>query len=175
MNIKAVEFPIQHVGRVTNNPDINPTKVQGEIIGSSLYGGLTEFLNSNPQHELEFLPAEILEITSFVKKQMALRLQALEQSFYRIEGLTQSLKKSNQSGKIDGLLTKLDWHFNRKKFNQIRSGIKALTEKDISAFLYSLQPSADDFAMKNIDTNFIFNQFYQDTVFTKGVTNEYRV
>jgi len=159
MDIRAVGFPIHHVGRVTDIPDINSEKVQGEIVGSALYAGLTEFLEARPENELNFTLPEITQVQRFIKKHMYLRLCSLEQSFFRIAGLRESIRKIAVSGELDDLIDHLDRLFTRDEFNQIRSSVRTLCERDVSEFLASLRSIADDFALATVSTEFIMEQF----------------
>jgi hypothetical protein len=159
MDIRAVGFPIHHVGRVTDIPDINSEKVQGEIVGSALYAGLSEFLEARPENELNFALPEIKEVQRLIKKHMDWRLCSLEQSFFRISGLRESIRKIAVPGELDGLIDHLDRLFTRDEFNQIRSGVRTLCERDVSEFLASLRPIADDFALATVNTEFIMEQF----------------
>jgi hypothetical protein len=159
MDIRAVGFPIHHVGRVTDIPDINSKKVQGEIVGSALYAGLSEFLEARPESELNFAVPEIKEIQGLIKKHRDRRLCSLEQSFFRIAGLRESIRKVVVPGELDGLIDNLDRFFTRDEFDQIRSGARTLGERDVEEFLVSLRAIADDFALTRVSTEFIVEQF----------------
>ncbi|MCR9189777.1 MAG: glycosyltransferase family 2 protein [Alteromonadaceae bacterium] len=159
MDIRAVGFPIHHVGRVTDIPDINSEKVQGEIVGSALYAGLSEFFEARPENELNFALPEIKQVQRLIKKHMDLRLCSLEQSFFRIAGLRESIRKIAVPGELDDLIDHLDRLFTRDEFNQIRSGVRTLCERDVSEFLASLSSIADDFALATVNTEFIMEQF----------------
>lgn len=159
MSIKAVAFPIQHVGRIHGPPCWNLDKVLGEIIGSALYAGLTEFLRDRPHHELDFSVEEADEIRALAENARSERLVALEQSFYRIAGLRESLRRIAQCGEIDDLLGFLDQWFTHRSFAQIRSGASALSREDVVRFLLSLRSVSDEFASATADVGFIQDQF----------------
>jgi len=145
MCIKAVSFPIQHVGRIHDTPSIKTEKVQGEIVGSALYAGLTETLKSNPEHQLNFTSYETRKITQSAMQHMDIRLRALKQSFYRIAGLCESLNKLNSSPELDKLIQHLNSDFNLDAYQRIQSGVKELNYDDVISFLTSLRESADKY------------------------------
>ncbi len=159
MDIKAVGFPIHHVGRITDTPSINSEKVKGEIVGSALYAGLSEFLEGRPENELNFSLPEIKEVQELTKKHMDWRLCFLEQSFFRIAGLRESIRKIAVPGELDGLIDHLGRLFTRDEFDQIRAGVRTFCERDVAEFLGSLRPIADDFALTTVNTEFIMKQF----------------
>lgn len=143
LSIKACGFPIQHVGRVTEKPGVNIEKVQGEIVGSALYAGLTDFLKHNPHHQLNFSAAEITDICNLSITHMETRLRLLEISFYRIIGLSNTLKNISPKSGFERLTQFLDDEFNLEMFKLIRSGVMSLKSIDIQHFLTSLRPTAD--------------------------------
>ena len=159
MDIRAVDFPIHHAGRITDIPDINLEKVQGEIVGSAFYAGLSEFLETKQESELYFSISEINKIQQLIKKHMDSRLCLLEQSFFRIAGLSESLRQIADSGELDALVDHLDRIFTKEEFKKVRSGVQKLSERDVSDFLNSLRPAADDFASATVNTEFIMEQF----------------
>lgn len=154
MNIKAVDFPIQHEGRIHEEIGIKTEKVQGEIVGSALYAGLTDFLNTNPQHQLDFSNSDIDCITSSTVKHMKNRLKLLKISFYRITGLNSSLKKMAYTCELDTLIYHLDHQFNLKAYQKILSNTQSLSNEDVTTFLKNLRQSADQYAnaIKNIQS-----------------------
>lgn len=145
MCIKAVSFPILHVGRIHDIPTIKTEKVQGEIAGSALYAGLTEFLKSNPEHQLNFTNYEAQKITQSAMEHMDIRLRALKHSFYRIAGLCESLNKLNSAPELDQLIQHLNNNFNFDAYQRIQSGVKELNYDDVISFLTSLRGSADKY------------------------------
>lgn len=147
MVIKAVGFPINHVGRITGRPQINAQKVQGEIVGSALYAGLTDFLKVHPQHQLDFSEREVMDICRMSMSHMELRLSLLERSFYRIAGLCNSLKGLNAASELSELIRYLEDEFNLAAFKSIRSEVQSLTSSDVQNFLFSLRSTADFYSI----------------------------
>jgi hypothetical protein len=158
MTIQAVGFPIHHVGRGTSTPSLNLEKVQGEIVGSALYAGLTEFLSDKPHHELDFSSQETEQIQCLAKQHMSRRLQSLEQSFHRIAGLSNALRRVARLGELDNLLEFLDHWFTQETFVRIRMDAHAPSSGAIENFLASLRTVADDFAARKVNTDFIHAQ-----------------
>ena len=66
-------FPIHHVARSPSRPSLNTAKVQAEIVGSTLYAGLTDFLRTRPQHELDFAREESDEVCRLADAHLARR------------------------------------------------------------------------------------------------------
>lgn len=159
LTIKAVGFPIQHLGRVTRTPSLNMEKVHGEIIGSSLYAGLTGFLRDQPGHALDFSAAEIAQVCHLVQGAMRVRLAKLEQSFHRISGLGASIRRASAPGQLVDLLAYLDRWFTPENFELICQGVRALTAPDVARFLTSLRGTADEFAAGVVNTDFIQRQW----------------
>lgn len=146
MNIKAVGFPIHHIGRITDTPELNEDKVQGEIVGAAIYAGLTEFLKDHPDHELGFSEQDVQKIGLSVNKYMTQRLSLLELSFYRITGLYSSIRNISSKGELDVLLAHLESKFSMDAFQRIKSGVKTLSRLEIHDFLRSLRGAADVYA-----------------------------
>ena len=162
MTIKAVAFPTHHLARVTETPTLNIEKVQDEIVGSSLYAGLTEFLRTRPQHELDFSPQATAEIRRLTNRQLEKRWRTLEQSFHRIAGLRETLRHRARPGELQDLLGYLDRWFTPKNFHRIRSGSSAHGSDihgngGVEDFLTSLRAVADDFAAATVNIGFILN------------------
>lgn len=155
MSIKAVAFPVLHVGRVGGTPNLNLEKVQGEIVGSALYAGLTEFLANRPYHTLDFSLEEKIEIQNLTGQHRDRRLRGLEQSFYRIAGLREALRRVLKAGELDLLLDCLDRWFTPDMFSRIRSGVHTHGSGEVGEFLSSLRTVADDFASATLNTDFI--------------------
>lgn len=158
MNIKAVSFPVKHVGRVNTIPSLNVEKVQGEIIGSTLYAGLKEFLASKPQHELDFSSEELDEVCRLADRHLDRRWRMMEQSFYRIAGLREAIRSQARPGEFQDLIRNLDEWFTPEKLDFIRSGIETHEESEVRVFLGSLRAVADDFAVASVDLKFIRTQ-----------------
>lgn len=58
MKIKAVAFPVVHVGLASSASALDIEKVQAEIMGSAVYAALLEFLDERPHHALDFSSAD---------------------------------------------------------------------------------------------------------------------
>ncbi|NKC15516.1 MAG: glycosyltransferase [Gammaproteobacteria bacterium] len=155
MSIQAVGFPIHHVGRVNATPSLNVEKVQGEIVGSTLYAGLTEFLHTRPHHELDFSPAESDEVCRLADLHLDRRWRMLEQSFYRIAGLRESIRRLASLGELRDLVRYLDEWFTPQSFDRIRSGVGSHASGAVRDFLVSLRAVADDYAVATVDIDFI--------------------
>ncbi len=146
LRMKAVGFPIEHIGRVSDVPCLNLEKVCGEITGSALYAGLQEFLADQDEHMLDFTEAEIDEVQRLVAVHLTRRLLALRGSFYRIIGLRDSLRHVTIPGEFGELLTFLDRWFQPEVFEQIQASVRSQSDDEMHAFLNSLRPVADEFA-----------------------------
>jgi hypothetical protein len=155
MNIKAVGFPVHHVGRVTVNPDLNVEKIQGEIIGSTLYAGITEFLGTRPHHKLDFSSQEAEEIRCLANLHLTQRWQMLEQNFQRITGLREAIRRATKPRELEDLIGYLERWFTPKSFYKIRSGVEKHDSRQVEDFLVSLCATADDFATKTVNIDFI--------------------
>lgn len=158
MNIKAVDFPVRHLGRVTTTPDLNIDKVQGELVGSALYAGLTEFLSATVLHQLDFTPQETTKIRGIAQQYLDRRLQVLHQSFHRVAGLREAIRGVVRPGELNELLGYLDSWFTPKNFVRIRSGLHKY-RYDEERFLASLREVADNFASTKVNIDHIQTQF----------------
>jgi hypothetical protein len=151
MKIKAVSFPVHHVGRITETPSLNVDKVQGEILGSALYAGLSDFLNRNVGHELDFSKEETEEVRRLAEENLGRRVRLLEQSFYRISGLHEAIQRIARHGELDELLGYLKSWFSKENFDQICSGVCAYSSSEVERFLASLRDVSDDFATTTVN------------------------
>lgn len=159
--IERVAFPVNHLGRVTPSPSIDIVKVQGEILGASIYGALCDYLKDKPEHRLDFSPAEVETISTKTQCHRATRSLALIQSIYRITGLRESIRALNHSGELDSLLYHLDEWFSPTTTQQLVQHIEKLSDEAISQFLNSLCSVADEFSsIKKLSIRFITNQLY---------------
>lgn len=158
MTIKAVGFPIVHVGRVTPTPSLRIEKVQGELVGSALYAGLTGFLIDKPDHRLDFSRDELKKIGDMVEEQLSRRLRALEMSFYRIRGLGGAILRISQADELRALVSHLDRWFTSERFADICSGVRINTRASLHHFLSSLRSTADDFATATVGVEFVKDQ-----------------
>ena len=153
--IQAVAFPIHHVGRVNVTPSLNVEKVQGEIVGSTLYAGLTEFLRTRPHHELDFSREESDEVCGLTDLHLARRWRLLEQSFRRIAGLREAIRSLARPEELRDLVGYLDEWFTPESFDSLRSGVGAHDRGEVRRFLDSLRAVADDYALAAVNIDFI--------------------
>jgi GT2 family glycosyltransferase len=158
MNIKAVAFSVHHVGRVNASPSLNIEKVQAEIIGSTLYAGLTEFLRTRPHNELAFSREEAVEVCRLADLHLERRWRQLGQSFHRIAGLRGAIRSLAEPGELRDLLRHLDDWFTPGALDVIRSGVGAHEIGHVREFLTSLRAVADDYAEAIVDVEFIQTQ-----------------
>ena len=155
LTIQAVAFPIHHVGRVNATPSLNVEKVQGEIVGSTLYAGLTEFLRTRPHHELDFSREESDEVCGLADLHLARRWRVLEQSFRRIAGLREAIRSLARPEELRDLVGYLDEWFTPESFDRLRSGVGAHDRGEVRRFLGSLRAVADAYALASVNIDFI--------------------
>ena len=146
MNIKAVSFPVQHIGRINVTPSVNADKVLAEIVGSALYAGLTGFLKEHPHHQLRFTDHEIDQICELSTASMNQRLELLKISMMRIQGLAETLHHIDTSNELSELHQYLKDDFSTENILTIISWARKLPKADIQAFLAHLTLEADDYA-----------------------------
>jgi hypothetical protein len=158
MRIQAVAFPIHHVGRVNVAPTLNFEKVQGEIVGSTLYAGLTEFLRARPHHHLDFSREETDEVCGLANSHLARRWRMVEQSFDRIAGLREALRCLARPGELCELVGYLDEWFTPDSFGRLRSGVTSHERGTVWDFLGSLRSVADDYAGASVEVDFVLAQ-----------------
>lgn len=160
LNIKAVVFPVHHASKVNATPSLDIEKVQAEIIGSTLYSGLTEFLQIRPHHQLEFSPEEIDDVCQLADAHLARRWRMLEQNIYRIAGLREAIRRIAHSHELQELIGYLDEWFTPKLYSRIRSGVIAHDRDDVQSFLDSLRSVADGYAFAHIDITCIQEELF---------------
>jgi asparagine synthase (glutamine-hydrolysing) len=152
MNVKAANIPIFHAGKEVENPAVLDTdKVREEILGSCLYAGLTDFLKENPDHCLNFTKLEISKIIHNIEYHIKQRLVLLQQSFYRVNGISKSIKNLEIYKRHKNLneLTKIiDKVFSKKNFELIEKDANTISFSALSGFLNSIQTLTDNY--KNI-------------------------
>lgn len=158
MRIQAAAFPIYHVGRASVAPSLNVEKVQGEIVGSTLCAGLTDFLRTCPHHELDFSDKELEEVCSLAEVHLARRWLMLELSFHRIAGLREAIRNLARPGELRELVGYLDEWFTPKSFARLRSGVSFHNRREVREFLGSLRADADDYALASVNIDFIQDQ-----------------
>lgn len=152
MNIKAVAFPIYHVGRSSDFPTLDTEKVKGEIIGSSLYAGLTDFLSKNQEHRLRFTNAEKVQIYQKFMVFVASRMLLLKQSFYRINGLAKTLAKSDLSEELIPLTNCIEAEFSMTAYDDIKHTVNDFNQDELFHFLDQIIKSTN--AYNNVIEDF---------------------
>lgn len=161
MTVKAVGFPVRHVGRGAGGPGFDVPKIRGEIVGSALYAGLTEFLSARPRHALDFSPGDMEEIRCLADLHLDRRWRALEWNFHRIAGLREAIRRLTGPRGPDGLhelFDALDRWIAPESFRRIRSGVETHDGRGLADFLASLRGVADDFAAATVNIDFISAQ-----------------
>ncbi|UAL43679.1 glycosyltransferase family 2 protein [Shewanella inventionis] len=146
MTIKSVSFPVYHVGRFSDRPSVNTSKVQGEIVGSALYAGLTDFLRNKPEHQLRFSAAEVDAIYEMTIDQMTIRISALRQSSYRIKGLVNNLKCLSLSDDLMPLISCIEKELSLIVYREIENAVKGMSKNEISHFLRQLVPVTEAYS-----------------------------
>ncbi len=144
--VKAVGFPVDHVARKSTASGFNLVKVQGEIVGSAMYAGLTRFLDTNPTHSLAFTDGELIEVQNQCVEQLHERLNRLEKSLFRIRGLFESLKVTSVAQDLLPLLSQLEQWFNEGNWNALRNGVTSHSASELRLFLGSLRKVSDNYA-----------------------------
>lgn len=160
MTIKAVAFPIHHVGRINATPSLNVDKVRSEMVGSTLYAGLTEFLHTRPHHDLNFSHEGADEVCDLADRHLARRWRLLEQSFHRIAGLREALRSLARPEELRELVGYLDEWFTPESFDRLHSGVEAHERDEIRGFLGSLRSVADDYALATVNIGFVQAQLW---------------
>jgi len=143
MTIKTVAFPVHHVGRSSGYPTLNADKVNAEIIGSALYAGLTDFLNENPEHGLNFTAMEKERIYQNSMSYMSRRMLSLKQGLYRINGLAKVLANSRFSDELATLTNCIEAEFSITAYDDIKGTIEDLSLNDLFHFLDRIAKSTD--------------------------------
>lgn len=146
MNIKAVSFPVQHIGRINVTPSVNADKVLAEIVGSALYAGLTGFLKQHTKHRLRFNDQEIEQICDLSTASMSHRLELLKISIVRIQGLAETLDQVDTDNEFSELRQHLKNDFSAESILAIASLTRKLSKSDIQSFLAQLTLETDDYA-----------------------------
>lgn len=146
MTIKAVAFPVLHVGRGSDTPNLDVTKIQGEIVGSALYAALTEFLADKPQHRMDFQVSDAEVIWRRMVHHRDQRLGALWQSLGRIATLREALRQIVKPDELDELFRGLAAWLAPSLFEQVRLNVGAHHLHDVQQFILSLRAVADEYA-----------------------------
>lgn len=149
MNIKTVPFPILHDSRIKLERSLNLPKVIDEIIGSTLYAALCDFLKKNDCHSLKFSESDINEIWCLVIEYRNVRLLKLYESYMRIIGLTKTLKGISNDRELGGLLSYLERSFGLDKLKEIENGVMQMKIEDVSNFFSSIYLDSKLYADSN--------------------------
>jgi len=138
MDIRSVPFPVLHDGRVSPKKRLDIPKVIDEIIGSTIYGALCDFLRGKENHSLKFTEAERNEIWNLVIKFRDIRLNNLYISYMRIIGLTKTIDGICGDEKLDSLLNYLKQSFSIDKYMEVKNGVLQMKSVDVHKFLSSI-------------------------------------
>lgn len=149
MNIKAVPFPILHDSRVNSEKSLNLPKVIDEIIGSTIYAALSDFLIKNDSHSLKFSESDINEIWCLVIEYRNVRLHKLYESYMRIIGLTKTLGAITNDHEIRGLLSYLEQSFSIDKIKEIENGVMHMEIEDVRKFSLSIYSGSKLYTASN--------------------------
>lgn len=168
MNVLAVSFPVHHDARRSGRPELNIPKVQAEIMGSTLYAGLTEFLRAHADHDLSFTEAECREVQRRANQHLQTRLGALRQSLLRVSGLRASLTAVVTSGELDGLFEQLDTCLAPGALEDIRAGLHSHEREATSRFLLGLRSAADEYARGSVDGGLLRAQWSSGTTTSRA-------
>jgi hypothetical protein len=107
---------------------------------------------------LDFTREEVDEACQLADRQLARRWQRLEQSFHRIAGLREALRRLARPGELRELVRYLDEWFTPKRFCDLRSGVPEHGRDEVRRFLESLRAVADDYARASVEIDFIWKQ-----------------
>lgn len=146
MKIKAVAFPVVHVGLASSAAALDIEKVQAELMGAAVYAALVDFLRERPHHALDFSAAETQEISVMTLSHRDQRLEDLRNSLNRIVDLRESLRQVARGNELSRLLADLDNWFTSETFNQISLDVLSSQADDVGALVGSLQTITDDYA-----------------------------
>ncbi|MGQ0628457.1 MAG: hypothetical protein ACT4PL_10215 [Phycisphaerales bacterium] len=146
MKIRAVAFPVVHVGLASDAPVLDIEKVQDEVLGAAVYAALAEFLRERPWHTLAFSSAETQEVVALMRRHRDRRLEDLQSSLCRVGDLRDSLRRVARGDELSRLIAALDTWFTSEILEEIRVGVLSSQTADIEVFLESLQAIADDYA-----------------------------
>ena len=151
LTIKTVAFPVRHASRTIATPSLDIDKIRAEIMGSTLYAGLTEFLQTRPHHELAFTDREIDIICQLANRNLAHRWRMLRLNLYRIAGLRDAIRRIVEVNELQDLLGYLDEWITPELFDRISSGAVTHKRQELQSFLGSLRYVADEYKQGNIN------------------------
>ena len=149
MVVKAADIPIWHAGKsFFNYSDLDIEKLREEVLGSVLYATLTGFLNKNPKHELNFSEQDISEILDIFESNMAVRMNLLNQNFYRARGIAKSIANAQfytNNDCLKELVTTINKVFSKMNFAILEQNISSFTPHLLKDFLTSMRQRSDLF------------------------------
>ena len=148
--IKSVGFPISHIARKSTPKGLNIAKVNAEIIGSTMYSSLMEFLKKHPCHNLDFSDNDVTEIENLFQHNLSKRMIRLEMSFHRIRGLHQTLKNNFNEPILSELLDLLEKLFSKEMWLKLNREVFSNNTTKIEVFLKQLRGVSDDYAISDL-------------------------
>jgi len=150
MKIQRVNFPIYHTREHTTQSELDRLKVVGEVFGSALYAGFSEFLNDTKHHSFSFSAEELEKIASLTLHYINQRLLKLHENWFRIQGLINALAKYNMNEELKTLLRPLrDWVDN-DNWAALKMQCLSLNKSNIIEFLRSMNRSITTYSTTNL-------------------------
>lgn len=146
MDIRAINFPVIHDGRVAKQKTMNTEKVIDEIIGSAVYAGLCKFIEINPHHKLNFSASDINILWEYTSDFRNTRLEKLYLSVYRIKGLTKALSSAIENDELCALIDFLNISFTIDNYKKICDGAMKLNFDVFQKFLSTMIKNTEAFA-----------------------------
>lgn len=143
--IKAVAFPVIHVGR-TVQPGVDLEKIAAELIGSAIYAALNDFLGAAPGHRLDFSPEETSRIGELTCSHRDRRLAALANSFARIAELREQLRLLARPAELSELMADLDTWITPRTLERVRAMAHEPRASEFESFVSSMRSTSDDYA-----------------------------
>lgn len=144
--VKAVAFPVVHVGRRGEHPSLDLEKIAAELVGAAVYAALTEFLSLTPDHRLNFSSEEAARLGNLARAHCDHRLEALDRSFARIAELREQLRLLARPGEFGEVIADLDAWITSSTIERVRAKARAPQTSEIEGFLYSMRSTSDDYA-----------------------------
>ena len=151
--VKSIGFPVTHITRGSAKTELNIPKVKAEIVGSALYAGLTDFLSSNPLHNLLFSKKDLAEIELIVEQNLSYRMLRLGKSFYRIRGLHRTLMNNFNEPLIQPLMNQLENLFSDENWSELSSEVSMHNTSDTIEFLSTIRDVAENYAFSEINSD----------------------
>lgn len=147
--VKAADIPIWHAGkRFSNYSDLDIVKLREEVLGSVLYATLTEFLNKKTEHELDFSEQDISIILNIFERNMAERMNLLNQSFYRARGIAKSIANApfdKNNASLKEISSTINNVFSKMNYTILEQNISSFTSHLLRDFLITMRQKSDLF------------------------------